>query len=122
MKTETETPRTNAEAFDLDWRPNGSNRVQQSHGIYVYAEIARQLERDLNRACKDLNNVTAIHDLRSALLEIINQQPCIEGGGCFYPMHDGEGNYIGQNHIDPIGVIQGMVETAKRALEPNPNV
>ena len=57
--------------------------------------------------------------LRSAMQSIINQQPCCEGGGCFYPMHDGEGNYIGEQNVDPLGVIQGMVQTAQYALSPN---
>ena len=57
--------------------------------------------------------------LRDALQEIINQQPCCEGGGCFYPMHDGEGNYIGEQNVDPLSVIQGMSETAQNSLQPN---
>ena len=51
-----------------------------------------------------------------ALESIINQQPCCEGGSCFYPMHDWEGNYIGEHSIDPLSVIQGMTQTARDAL------
>ena len=55
--------------------------------------------------------------LRLALKSIINQQPCFEGGGCFYPMHDGDGNFIGDQTVDPVSVICGMVQTAQDALE-----
>ena len=55
--------------------------------------------------------------LRLALKSIINQQPCFEGGGCFYPMHDGDGNFLGDNHVDAVGVIQVMVQTAQEALD-----
>lgn len=51
-----------------------------------------------------------------ALEAVIGQQPCCEGGGCFYPIHDGEGNPIGEQNIDPISVIGGMVQTAQEAF------
>ena len=57
--------------------------------------------------------------LRSKMQQIINQQPCCDGGGCFYPVYDGEGNYIGEQNVDPLGVIQSMVQTAICALSPN---
>lgn len=53
---------------------------------------------------------------RTALENIMTQQPCLEGGGCFYPMFDGDGEYIGEQNVDPISVIGGMVETAQDAL------
>lgn len=59
--------------------------------------------------------------LRGALQKIILQQPCDDGGGCFYPMHDGEGNYIGEHYVDPMTVIAGMVQIAQEALAPPPS-
>ena len=57
-----------------------------------------------------------VKELEEALEKIINQQPCCEGGGCFYPMHDGDGNYIGEQNIDPLSVIQEMVQIAGTIL------
>lgn len=66
---------------------------------------------------------TTVETLRQQLKEkdealeaIIKEQPCLDGGGCFYPMHDGDGNYIGEQNIDPLLVIQRMVEIAQSAL------
>lgn len=57
--------------------------------------------------------------LRAALENIVKAQPATEGGGCFYPMHDGEGNYIGEQNVDPLSVIQSMAQIAGEALCPN---
>ena len=57
-----------------------------------------------------------IERLRAALQSIVDQQPCTDGGGCFYPMHDGDGNYVGEQNVDPLSVIQGMAQTAQEAL------
>ena len=54
--------------------------------------------------------------LRAALEQIIKHQPCLDGGGCFYPVHDGDGEYIGEQNADPISVIACMVGTAQEAL------
>ena len=51
-----------------------------------------------------------------AMEKIIAQQPCMDGGSCFYPMHDGEGNYIGEQNVDPLSVVQTMAQTAQEAL------
>ena len=60
-----------------------------------------------------------VRRLREVMEKIINQQPCCEGGGCFFPMHDGEGNYIGEMNVDPLSVIQTMAALAQDALSPN---
>jgi len=63
-------------------------------------------------------------DLIIALENILSAQPCMENGSCFYPMHDGEGEYIGEQPVDPIMVIQNMSIMASDALhkarEPKP--
>ena len=60
-----------------------------------------------------------VRRLREVMEKIINQQPCCEGGSCFFPMHDGEGNYIGEMNVDPLSVIQTMAALAQDALSPN---
>lgn len=67
----------------------------------------------------DQSLVKEIARLRTALENIVRAQPSTEGGGCFYPMHDGEGNYIGEQNVDPLSVIQGMAQIASEALCPN---
>jgi hypothetical protein len=43
--------------------------------------------------------------------ELIRGMPLMmDGGGFFYPMYDGEGNYIGEQRIDETSVIQMLVE------------
>ena len=63
--------------------------------------------------------VEEVQRLRTALECIINQQPCTINGDCFYPMHDGEGTYIGEQNVDPLSVIQSMAQIASEALCPN---
>jgi len=52
--------------------------------------------------------------LSAALQAIINLEPCMAGGVCLYPMFDGEGNPIGEQNVDPLGVIQQMVDAAHK--------
>ncbi len=59
---------------------------------------------------------TEVLNLREALRKIVNMEPCLDGGSCFYPVHDGDGNYIGESPVDPVSVIQGMVNTAQEAI------
>ena len=55
--------------------------------------------------------------LRHALEEIAAMAPCMDGGGgCFYPVVDGEGEYRGEQTVDPLSVIAGMVTKANDAL------
>jgi hypothetical protein len=57
-----------------------------------------------------------IAGLRDALEKIIRAQPSTEGGGCFYPRHDGDGEYIGEENVDPLSVIYGMAQIASESL------
>lgn len=54
--------------------------------------------------------------MTTALEDVVKQQPCCDGGGCFYPTYDGEGNHVSEQNVDPLTVIQGMVQTAQDAL------
>jgi hypothetical protein len=55
---------------------------------------------------------------RNALDDIIKAEPSISSGGdCFYPMHGGDGEYLGEQHVDPISVIGGMVQSARYAID-----
>ena len=54
--------------------------------------------------------------LIGAIRKISNIQPCMNDGGCFYPQTDGEGNPIGDQNVDPLGVIQSMCEVANNAI------
>ena len=97
-----ETPKTSRCWRDGKWQTDELANLAASQERELAVIMARESDIRISldkQISASLRHLTAIHDLRSALLEIINQQPCIEGGECFYPMHDGEGNYIGQNHI-----------------------
>lgn len=84
-------------------------------GSYADSGSARdQMERLVSDAVTPLNDRIAV--LTNALQGIINMQPCYDNGECFYPQHDGEGNYIGEHHVDPISVIGGMVDVATKAI------
>lgn len=53
---------------------------------------------------------------RGALEKIIAMQPCLDAGGCFYPRHGHEGEYLGEEPVDPISVIGGMASAAAEGL------
>ena len=55
--------------------------------------------------------------LVAALHRVIALQLCTAGGGRCYPMFDGEGNPIGEESVDPIGVIKAMVHEAIDSLQ-----
>lgn len=99
-------------AFDVWWHNEGSGMPPLP---------GEDAETHVRRIC-EIAWANGAYKANEALESIIKQQPCCEGGGCFYPMHDGEGNYIGENNVDPLGVIQGMVQTAQDALTPNTSV
>ncbi len=62
------TPETNAVAFDLDWMPDESKRVVQSHGIFCEAKHARKLERDRDAERELADNLAgAVINLRQRL-------------------------------------------------------
>ena len=115
-KSETTQPAATAERGGCSTAPLGSASPvtddawdaynRKACGLHYIAHKMREMEVRLIAA-------------QDALSKIINQQPCCEGGGCFYPMHDGEGNYIGEQNVDPLSVIGGMVQTAQDALTPN---
>lgn len=54
--------------------------------------------------------------LRGALSQIVAHEPCTDGGNCFYEHTDGDGNYMGFENADPLGVIGSMVTVARDAL------
>ena len=58
-----------------------------------------------------------IETLTTALEDIIKLQPLCDNGYTYYPMHDGEGNYIGEQTIDPLDAMARMVERAQTALD-----
>jgi hypothetical protein len=72
-------------------------------------------ETHVRRIC-EIAWVNGGYEANEALESIVKQQPCCEGGECFYPMYDGEGDYIGEQNVDPLLVIQRMVQTAQDAL------
>lgn len=94
-------------AFDVWWHNEGSEMPPLP---------SEDAETHVRRIC-EIAWSNGAYKANEALENIIKQQPCCEGGGCFYPVHDGEGNYIGEQNVDPLGVIQGMVQTAQEALE-----
>lgn len=54
---------------------------------------------------------------RRALQEISDSVPaCGSDGGCFVAHFDQDGNEVGIQHVDPIGVFVGMAEVARYAL------
>lgn len=63
-----------------------------------------------------MNNEHNLHKLREALEKIVSMLPAMHEGSCFYPMHDGEGNYIGEQNVDPITVIAEIASIASLAL------
>lgn len=125
MKTDSEQPVAVAEAeseatlaapsgsaFDVWWHNEGSGMPPLP---------GEDAETHVRRIC-EIAWSNGAYKANEALENIVKQQPCCEGGGCFYPMHDGDGNYIGEQNVDPLGVIQGMVQTAQDALTPNVKV
>jgi len=79
--------------------------------------MAAQMDRQIEGSISENERLSRENDLlRAALQKIVHQQPCNDGGGCFYPMHDGEGNYIGEDYVDPMSVICGMAQIAQEAL------
>jgi hypothetical protein len=56
--------------------------------------------------------------LRKALKEIVGQEPSVEDGYCFHPMHDADGNHVSDFGIDHISAMQEMVQIAQEALSP----
>jgi hypothetical protein len=100
-------PAAHGSAFDVWWHNEGS-------GMPPLPD--EDAETHVRRIC-EIAWAKGAYKANEALENIIKQQPCCdEGGGCFYPVYDGEGNYIGEQHVDPLGVIQGMVQTAQDAL------
>lgn len=66
---------------------------------------------------KDLHAAQSqVAGLRDYFEHILRQEPCCTDGNCFYPMCDSDGEYIGEQQVDPLGVIQGMTTTAREAL------
>lgn len=61
-----------------------------------------------------------IAELEAAHKQIIDIQPCQHEGSTFYPEHDGDGNWMQDVPVDPIQVIQSMVEVAEQALKGGP--
>lgn len=73
-------------------------------------------------AAEEIVRLRAERDrLREALVEIVRMGPVITGGGCFYVQCDSEGNQIGEQQVDPLGVIGSMVGAASAALEGKPS-
>ncbi len=78
-----------SEAHSRDWRKLAGE----------YAD----LDEKYGHALAALAKVRDMAD--KALREMPAQQ---DGGGWFYPMHDGEGNYMGEQHVQEDQVIQGL--------------
>lgn len=112
MKQKSEPPvegSANGSAFDVWWRNEGSRMPPLPD---------EDAETHVRRICA-IAWAKGAYKAKEALENIIQQQPCCDGGGCFYPVYDGDGNYIGEQNVDPLGVIQGMVQTAQDALTQN---
>lgn len=71
-----------------------------------------------DRAAKELDAARVrIQHLEAALCAVRDAMPAIhEGGGLFWPRHDGDGNYIGEENVSEMSVIQNMVTIATDAL------
>lgn len=82
-------------------RDEKANLVEQNGAVILRAATA---EKENER-------------LREALDKIRQAEPCTHEGSCFYPRHDGDGNFISDDHVDPLSVIQDMVGIARAALE-----
>lgn len=85
--------------------------------------LAEQLGAKIGESCRkvvarEVPKLIAQRDLLRATLEqIIQNCPAIFSGTCFYPMYDGDGEYIGEQYVDPVSILGGMVQIASEALE-----
>ena len=71
----------------------------------------KKLETELEQTKAKLDSaIMALKDIRQ-------NQPAQEGGNLFYETFDLDGNYTGIQNVDPLFVIQEMVETAAKSLE-----
>jgi len=65
----------------------------------------------------EMNDAEKIARLEKALWDIINQQPCTNNGECFRPHYDMDGNYLGEQEVNPVAVIGDMTAIARTALD-----
>jgi hypothetical protein len=70
---------------------------------------------DKNTLCLILR--AEVYRLRQALKYIVHAEPWTDGGNCVYEHADADGNYMGFQNVDPLGVIGFMVSVAHKALE-----
>lgn len=80
--------------------------------IRILAARVREMQRE--------GSVERVGRLERALEAVIKSEPCIHEGSCFYPMHDGDGEPIGEHPVDPLSVIQDMARIAGEALFDRP--
>jgi hypothetical protein len=91
--------------------------------IFVWSSgAAEQLEAVVEQEIKPLRDeveaLKAERDrLREALQEVLDQQPCTLNGSCFYPQLSGDGDYLGEQYVDPLSVIQAMADIARTAMD-----
>ena len=93
-------------AFDKWWHDEGSGMPP------LRGEDA---ETHVRRICA-IAWANGAYKANEALQLIVGMQPSTEGGGCFYPVYDGDGNYDGEQNVDPLSVIQRMAQAAQEAL------
>lgn len=72
--------------------------------------LASAVADDLCKTFKRLVSAT------EALESIVRNVPCMHAGGCFYSMHGPEGEYLGEQNVDPLSVIGSMAQIASDAL------
>jgi len=84
--------------------------------------LAEQLGAKIGESCRkviarEVPKLIAQRDHFRSVLEQIRQScPAIFSGTCFYPMHDGDGEYIGEQYVDPVAVIGRIMELVDVAL------
>lgn len=80
------------------------------HSEYYNCERFTRLEQDRAhlRAALDV--------AREALEAMIHKEPATLNGECFYPMHDGDGEYIGEQQVDPLALLGDVMTDARQAL------
>lgn len=61
--------------------------------------------------------LNAIRKMRAGLEGIIKDEPCIDPNGRIFCVHcDENGENVGDQDIDPCGLIRAMVDRARRSL------
>lgn len=58
----------------------------------------------------------AAGEMRTLMQAMVDSMPAQEGGSLFYERFDGDGNYIGSENIDPLGLIGDWYQRALKGI------